>query len=76
MFVVIEEMYVCNLFLEFLLKRVCNCNLSCVMDLLVLMNEFLVKDLYVLNVRLKIYFYFLLFVNIVLMVIVGGLVYV
>lgn len=54
MFVVIEEMYVCNLFLEFLLKRVCNCNLSCVIDLLVLMNEFLVKDLYVLNVRFKI----------------------
>lgn len=53
-FVVFEEMYVCNLFLEFLLKRVCNCNLSCVMDLLVLMNEFLVKDLYVFNVRFKI----------------------
>lgn len=53
-FVVIEEMYVCNLFLEFLLKRVYNCNLSCVIELLVLMNEFLVKDLYVFNVRFKI----------------------
>lgn len=53
-FVVIEEMYVCSLFLEFLLKRVCNWNLSCVIELLVLMNEFLVKDLYVFNVRFKI----------------------
>lgn len=71
----IEEMHACNSSSELLPKRVRNRNSSCATELSVLTNELLAKDLYASNARLKIQFYFLLFVNIALMATVGGLVY-
>lgn len=72
----IEEIHVCNSSTELLPKRLRNRNSSCATELSVLTNELLAKDLYASNVRLKIYFYFLLFLNIALMAAVGGLAYV
>nr|XP_022341193.1 uncharacterized protein LOC111135427 [Crassostrea virginica] len=66
----------CDSSAQLLPKRTRNQSSCCVTDISIVQYEIIAKDLYTSKVKLKIYFYLLLVVNIVLLGVVGALVYI
>lgn len=66
----------CDSSAQLIPKRTRNQSSCCVTDISIVQYEIIAKDLYTSKVKLKIYFYLLLVVNIVLLGVVGALVYI